>query len=1422
MVVKKKENVNMSKKQFIGLDIGTDSVGWAVTNEKYEVVKAKGKLLYGTRIFSSANDASERRAFRANRRRMNRRKERTALLESLFSEPISAVDFEFFQRLKESAYYDGDKTVKGDFSLFNDPNYTDRDYYKQYPTIYHLRKEMIEKDKKFDVRLLYLAVHHLIKYRGNFLLEGQKISNEGQKDNKYLVDRFKEIIQYYENNEVPLDLFIDDNNAQDFVDTVIRERGITKTKTSLISLCQVNDKLSKAILNAIAGGKVNIASFLPMLEIEGVDPATVQFNKADFEDNILPSLKTQLGDDSLVIEKLYRIYSWLQYKKILNGYEYYSFAMVDRYDAYKQDLKDLKALYRKYLSRESYNQMFRIANNKIKNYAAYNKGTQYKGKKHYVKSANYDDFIKFLKKDLLANEKILSVKKVAEDGTVQYVPCEEYQHILDRISSNDFLKKIVNSDNGVLPYQLNELELRKILENQKKYHPFLNVREDGLSVAEKIVKLLTFRVPYYVGPLNNYHSKLENKGFSWVVRKKKGKVTPWNFDSLVDRDESENRFITTMTNKCTYLRSEDVLPKQSLLYQEYMVLNELNNIKLNNERLDVKLKQRIFNELFCKQKKVTIKKLKRWLKENNIVSSESGELTITGLADDFKSSLSSYVEFSKIIGDFDMNNCEMVEKIIRWIVISPDIGRIKRRISNDYKDHLTEDQIEQISHLSFSGWGRFSKKLLNSDEVSYLDPASNQKLSVVDLLYSTKLNFMEILFSDQFGISKAIANLNQSSSDVHRGITYEDVDNLPVSPIVKRPVNQSIKIVNEIKKITKKDPDKIFVEVIRQPSKNIKKEVPNSRKERLLEAYRNLGDDCQEYDKLIRELTEKEGARLRQDKLYLYFSQLGKDMYTGESIHLEELSSEKYDIDHIFPQSIIKDDSLSNRVLVNKQSNARKGNAYPISSEIRMKMIGTWKMLRDKKLISKLKYERLTRSTKITDGELNSFVSRQIVATSQATNAVINLLKQAYPNSTIVWSKASHVSNFRVKYDLLKSREANDYHHAKDAYLNIVVGNVYDVNYRKALADKAWLRYINSENPKELFDYFKRNSLTSEHLFQRNIAGAWSVDKESRSIDIVKKYMKYNSVLFTVMPTENRGAFYDQNPLPKGPSNALIPIKSRGPISNTKKYGGYNKPSTAYFFMVESLDKKGKKIVSIESMPVMFAERYERDENFAYKLMTGYFKLVEPKILVKKILINSLIKIGKTPCRIASKSGDSLMIAHNIQWNVDQNTINYLHLLEKYRSRQVEKKQFDFKHPLDKNINKFELNGLPISTESKLKLQVLSKEKNLQIYQKIQHQLSKEIYSGLSSLKKLRGIIGNGIEKFVELDIKSQVIVLFELINILKSNRTESDLLIIGGSKHNGNLKISKKVSKDKEIRIINQSVTGVYEKVEYITGKEN
>ncbi len=64
------------------------------------------------------------------------------------------------------------------------------------------------------------------------------------------------------------------------------------------------------------------------------------------------------------------------------------------------------------------------------------------------------------------------------------------------------------------------------------------------------------------------------------------------------------------------------------------------------------------------------------------------------------------------------------------------------------------------------------------------------------------------------------------------------------------------------------------------------------------------------------------------DRLYLYFTQLGKDMYTGKPINIDEISN--YDIDHIFPQAFIKDDSLNNRVLVSKAGNNGKSANVPL------------------------------------------------------------------------------------------------------------------------------------------------------------------------------------------------------------------------------------------------------------------------------------------------------------------------------------------------------------------------------------------------------------------------------------------------------------------------------------------------------------
>lgn len=78
---------------------------------------------------------------------------------------------------------------------------------------------------------------------------------------------------------------------------------------------------------------------------------------------------------------------------------------------------------------------------------------------------------------------------------------------------------------------------------------------------------------------------------------------------MVDLEQSNKEFIQRMTNKCTHLIGEDVLPKNSLLYSRYMVLNELNNLRIRGNKISVNLKQELYKELFCTKAKVTGKGL---------------------------------------------------------------------------------------------------------------------------------------------------------------------------------------------------------------------------------------------------------------------------------------------------------------------------------------------------------------------------------------------------------------------------------------------------------------------------------------------------------------------------------------------------------------------------------------------------------------------------------------------------------------------------------------------------------------------------------------------------------------------------------------------------------------------------------------------
>ena len=116
----------MEKKKFyLGLDIGTDSVGYAVTDKEYNLLKFHGEPAWGVTVFDEASLCDERRSFRTARRRLDRRQQRVTLIQELFAAEVSKKDERFFIRLKESALYRED--VGDRFTLFNDEGFTDKE-----------------------------------------------------------------------------------------------------------------------------------------------------------------------------------------------------------------------------------------------------------------------------------------------------------------------------------------------------------------------------------------------------------------------------------------------------------------------------------------------------------------------------------------------------------------------------------------------------------------------------------------------------------------------------------------------------------------------------------------------------------------------------------------------------------------------------------------------------------------------------------------------------------------------------------------------------------------------------------------------------------------------------------------------------------------------------------------------------------------------------------------------------------------------------------------------------------------------------------------------------------------------------------------------------------------------------------------------
>lgn len=508
----------MKKDFYIGLDLGTDSLGWAATDTDYNFLRLKGKTAWGSRIFEGAKSKKERRVYRSSRRRKERQKYRIQLLNSLFAEEISKVDKTFFLRLENANLHMEDKDKSIDSKYLFKSIEEEKIFYDKYPTIWHLRKALINGDSfaLSDLRYVYLAIHHIIKYRGNFLKEGETNYNNVTEE---VIERINNCLSLLAEN-------IEEESSS------LSKAKLTELKNILLdkNLNKVNKQKKIIELFDVVSCKEYITMFAAIVtggnyKLSKIDKALESsINFTDNFEEVEDQIAQDLGDAFELVKCAKELYDFASLKELMGDEKYISFVMTNIYEEHKNDLELLKKVIKEIdKSKNSsgkdslYHLVFK--NEENNNYAAL-VGVNSKNKK-----IKLEDFNKEIEKILENNKEIIEPSN--------------YKKLDEKVKARQLLRTIAHNSTSLIPHQVHLIELKEILKNAEKKYPFIK------DISEKIITLFKFRVPYYYGPLDS------RSEFAWVERKSNEKITPWNISEIVDDSATKEKFIKRLTNNCT-------------------------------------------------------------------------------------------------------------------------------------------------------------------------------------------------------------------------------------------------------------------------------------------------------------------------------------------------------------------------------------------------------------------------------------------------------------------------------------------------------------------------------------------------------------------------------------------------------------------------------------------------------------------------------------------------------------------------------------------------------------------------------------------------------------------------------------------------------------------------------------------------------
>ena len=824
------------------------------------------------------------------------------------------------------------------------------------------------------------------------------------------------------------------------------------------------------------------------------------------------------------------------------------------------------------------------------------------------------------------------------------------------------------------------------------------------------------------------------------------------------------------------MSGERVLPKASLLYEKYAVLNEVNNIRVDGNKLPVEVKQEIVNRKLMAGKKLTKKQIHSFLVKKGLADMDS---LITGIDDKLNNTMSSYKFFSEVFGTLDKDTEVMAENIILWSTIyGTSKTYVKEQIENKYPGKLTAEQMKKVLNFKSDDWGRLSAEFLN---MRGSNKETDERISVIDLMWNENISLMELINDERYDFMSVIKEKSKKEVKSIFTFEYDDLNELYATAAQKRAIWAAVKIVREIIKIKGYAPESIFLDTKKMRPKDKK----DNRKSRLIDLYKGLKDVSKEWkETMINRIDEcdKDGS-LKSKKVYLYFLQMGKDMYTWEDINFNVVKTTGdniYNIDHIYPKHFVKDESLDNIVLTNSEFNGEeKKDIYPVPDKIYEAMHGNWLILRKNGFMSAEKLARLSDRHPMSDEKRASFIGKSYIQATSSTKMLAEVFNSIFNKDTkIIYAKTQEVADFRKQYGFAKATIYNDHYLAKDAYLNIVVGNVW---YTKFTSSPIW--FIEKEYRTGKAEYNLNRMYDFDVI--RNDRVAWIAERKKKdiagSIAVVNKVMAKNTPITTTKKLDGHGQITEAT-LYKGSKTKpeYFPIKtSDDRFKDMAKYGGKTGIANTYAFLVEFTDKKKGRMRCLYTIPLYMADNI-KDKKDIEKYCTEKLGLTNPDVRINKIAPGSELEIDGYSYLLGGRSVNQFHVTNNIPMIFSQEWQSYISKIEKYINFKV----------VDKAV---------------------SAEKNLELYDEI---LSKHS-TGVFSKKKLpmyeRLLAAR--KKFIKLSVEEQLQVICQMLTLTRMGTNMANLSLIGEGSSVGIMNMSCNLSKNNSVILVERSITGLYKK---------